>query len=141
VYEARFAIDTVSRVSVSVPIWLTFTRIELATPSRMPRLRRSTLVTKRSSPTICTRSPRARVSEAQPSQSSSAMPSSIETIGYLSHRSTQKATNPSESSSASLARQDVAAVAVDLTRRRIEANGDVVARHVPGGALSPRPAP
>ena len=50
---------TASSVSVSVPIWLTLTRIELATPAPMPRSRRSVLVTKRSSPTSCTRSPSA----------------------------------------------------------------------------------
>ena len=72
---------TVSSVSVSVPIWFTLTRIELATPASMPRSRRSTLVTKRSSPTSCTVAPRRWVMSAQPSQSSSAMPSSIDTIG------------------------------------------------------------
>ena len=46
-----------SSVSVSVPIWLTLTRIELATPESIPRRRRSVLVTNRSSPTSCTRSP------------------------------------------------------------------------------------
>ena len=43
--------------SVSVPIWFTFTRIAFATPSSIPRRRKSTFVTKRSSPTSCTRSP------------------------------------------------------------------------------------
>ena len=38
-------------VSVSVPIWLTLTRIELAMPSAMPWARRFSLVTNRSSPT------------------------------------------------------------------------------------------
>ena len=71
----------VSSVSVSVPIWFTFTRIELATCSRMPRDRRSTFVTNRSSPTICSFAPSFRVSAAQPSQSSSASPSSMLTIG------------------------------------------------------------
>ncbi len=41
----------------------------------------SALVTKRSSPTSCTFLPMASVSAFQPAQSSSAMPSSIETIG------------------------------------------------------------
>ena len=67
-----------SSVSVSVPIWLTFTRIELPTPSSMPRRRRSGFVTKRSSPTSWTESPSSRVSCVQPSQSSSAAPSSID---------------------------------------------------------------
>ena len=53
----RWASSTASRVSVRVPIWLTLTRIELATPASMPRASRSTLVTKRSSPTSCTRPP------------------------------------------------------------------------------------
>ena len=73
--------STASSVSVSVPIWLTFTRIELATPASMPRASRSVFVTKRSSPTSCTRSPSSRVSSAQPSQSSSEQPSSTDTIG------------------------------------------------------------
>ena len=47
-------VSTTSSVSVSVPIWLTLTRIALALPSSMPRARRSALVTKRSSPTSWT---------------------------------------------------------------------------------------
>ena len=43
-----------SRVSVSVPIWLTLIRIELATPSSMPLARIAGLVTNRSSPTSWT---------------------------------------------------------------------------------------
>ena len=68
-------------VSLSVPIWLTLIRIELATPESIPRLSRSVLVTNRSSPTSCTRSPSFSVSARQPSQSSSSIPSSIERIG------------------------------------------------------------
>ena len=68
-------------VSVSVPIWLTLTRIELATPESIPRFNRSVFVTNRSSPTSCTVSPIRSVSVRQPSQSSSSMPSSIERIG------------------------------------------------------------
>ncbi len=41
-------------VSVSVPIWFTLTRMELAHPSSIPRCSRSTLVTNRSSPTSWT---------------------------------------------------------------------------------------
>ena len=74
-YEAPLARATVSSVSVSVPIWLSLTKMALATPSRMPRSRIPALVTKMSSPTSCTRSPNAFVQAAQPSQSSSAMPS------------------------------------------------------------------
>ena len=80
-YDAPLASATVSSVSVSVPIWLSLTRMALATPSRMPRSRISALVTKMSSPTSCTRPPSALVEAAQPSQSSSAMPSSSDTIG------------------------------------------------------------
>jgi hypothetical protein len=68
-------------VSDKVPIWLTLIRIELPTPVSIPRCRRWTLVTKRSSPTSWTFSPIESVRAFQPSQSSSSMPSSIETIG------------------------------------------------------------
>ncbi|CPB46787.1 Uncharacterised protein [Mycobacterium tuberculosis] len=47
----------------------------------MPSSSRSGLVTKMSSPTICTRSPIEAVSAAQPSQSSSDSGSSIDTSG------------------------------------------------------------
>ena len=70
-----------SSVSDSVPIWFTLTRIAFATPASMPRRRRSGFVTNRSSPTSWTRSPSALGQSFQPSQSSSSMPSSIETIG------------------------------------------------------------
>ena len=89
VASCECARPTVSSVSVSVPIWLTLTRMALATPSVDAALEARVLVTNRSSPTSCTRPPSALVSDAQPSQSSSAMPSSIETIGYLSHRPTK----------------------------------------------------
>src|SRR5205814_9050033 len=64
-------------------------RMALAMPSLMPRERRVVLVTKRSSPTswifffevllpiLCVR-------DFHPAQSSSAMPSSMDTIGYFS---------------------------------------------------------
>ena len=68
---------------MSVPIWLTFTRIALATPSFMPFLRNSGFVTNRSSPTSCVVPPSAAVSFFQPSQSDSAQPSSTDQIGYL----------------------------------------------------------
>ena len=71
-----------SMVSVTVPIWLSLIRMELAMPSSMPRCRSSVLVTKMSSPTswICCRACRSGC--FQPSQSSSARPSSRETMGY-----------------------------------------------------------
>ena len=81
--------EIAASVSVSVPIWLTLMRIELPTPASMPRFRRSTLVTKRSSPTSWTVSPISSVSAFQPSQSSSSMPSSIDRIGYLPASSPQ----------------------------------------------------
>ena len=65
--------QAVSSVSVRVPIWLTFTRMALATPPAMPRSSRSTFVTKMSSPTSWTRPPSALVCATQPSQSSSAI--------------------------------------------------------------------
>ena len=76
-----------SSVSVSEPIWLTFTRIELAVPVSIPLRRNSMLVTKKSSPTSCNLSPSASVSFFQPSQSLSAQPSSIEMIGYFAPES------------------------------------------------------
>ena len=80
-YALRPARATVSSVSESVPIWLTLTRIAFATPRSMPSRSRTGLVAKRSSPTSWTRSPSRSVSRRQPSQSSSAIPSSIDTIG------------------------------------------------------------
>ena len=68
-------------VSVSVPIWLTLIRIELATCILIPSRRRAGLVTKQSSPTSWVPPPMRSVSSRHPSQSSSARPSSIETIG------------------------------------------------------------
>jgi len=81
VYAARVAMPTVSSVSVRVPIWLTLMRMELATAASIPRCSRSTFVTNRSSPTSCTEPERRCVTRLQPSQSSSAMPSSMDTIG------------------------------------------------------------
>ena len=82
------AISIASMVSVSVPIWLSLIRTELAAPSSMPRAMRSVFVTSRSSPTSWTATRAARRASCQPGQSSSARPSSIETIGY---RATQSA--------------------------------------------------
>ena len=48
-----------SSVSVTVPIWFSFTSSALPTPSAMPRFRISGLVTNTSSPTSCTVSPSA----------------------------------------------------------------------------------
>ncbi len=73
-----------SIVSVSVPIWFSLMRMLLATPSSMPRWNRLVLVTNTSSPTNWILSPSRSVINFQPSQSSSAKPSSIEQIGYFS---------------------------------------------------------
>src|SRR5918996_4008301 len=78
---------TTSRVSVSVPIWLGFTRIALAARARIPASSRSGFVTNRSSPTIWHRPPRASVAAVHPSQSSSPSGSSIDSIGKRSRRS------------------------------------------------------
>jgi hypothetical protein len=61
---------------------VTLIRIELPVALSMPRERRSTFVTNRSSPTSWQRSPILSVRSFQPCQSSSDMPSSIEKIGY-----------------------------------------------------------
>ena len=81
VYPAFRAISIAARVSVRVPIWLTLTRIEFAAPVSMPCCRTAVWVTNKSSPTSCTRSPNRAVSARQPSQSSSAIPSSMVMIG------------------------------------------------------------
>ena len=91
-YEAPRACSMTSRVSVSVPIWLTLTRMAVPMPSLIPRPRRSGFVTKMSSPTTWHRPPSSDVRAAQPSQSSSARGSSIETMGKESSRPRQNAT-------------------------------------------------
>src|SRR3954465_7208491 len=97
VYPARAAIAIASSVSVSVPIWLTLIRIELATPSSMPRLKMEGLVTKRSSPTSWILSPTVSVSSFQPAQSFSDMPSSMDTMaGYWRTQLAQNSTICSE---------------------------------------------
>src|SRR5229473_1320005 len=88
-YPALRASSMASMVSVTVPIWLSLIRMALAIPSLMPRERRAVLVTKRSSPTswiffFDDLLPMLCVRDFQPAQSSSAMPSSIETMGYFS---------------------------------------------------------
>ena len=87
----RFASSTASSVSVSVPIWFTFTRMLLPQPFVDAALAAaSTLVTNRSSPTSWTLPPSSAVSFFQPSQSSSDRPSSIERIGHLRRARFQK---------------------------------------------------
>src|SRR5216683_1141240 len=80
------------RLAEPVLIW----PAALAMPSLMPRERRSVLVTKRSSPTswilfLDDLLPMLCVKDFQPAQSSSAMPSSIETMGYFSAQLVQYA--------------------------------------------------
>ncbi|MNL74434.1 hypothetical protein D3C87_2000720 [compost metagenome] len=60
--------------------------MELAIFLSMPSFRILVLVTNRSSPTSCTLAARRSVRIFQPSQSPSAMPSSMEMMGYLSHQ-------------------------------------------------------
>ncbi len=83
-YELRFAKLTVSIVSVNEPIWFTLTKTAFATPFSIPSCKRFTFVTNKSSPTNWHLEPINFVCSAQPAQSSSAIPSSIEMIGYLS---------------------------------------------------------
>ena len=85
----------VSRVSVTVPIWLSFIRMELATPFSMPSLRMALLVQNKSSPTNSILLPRVSVSFFQPAQSFSAKPSSMEMMGYCLTQSAQSATSSS----------------------------------------------
>jgi hypothetical protein len=73
-YPASRAIWIASSVSVSVPIWLSLIRIEFAIPRSIPSRRIAGFLTKMSSPTSCSRSPRRSVSSFQPSQSCSAIP-------------------------------------------------------------------
>src|ERR1700730_10475663 len=85
-----------SMVYVPLPIWFSLMRMALAMPSLMPRERRAVLVTKRSSPTswiffLDDLLPMLCVRDFQPAQSSSAMASSIETIGYFSAQLVQYA--------------------------------------------------
>src|SRR5882762_3351525 len=85
-----------SMVSVTLPIWFSLMRMALAMPSLTPRERRAVLVTKRSSPTswilfLDDLLPMLCVRDFQPAQSSSAMPSSMETMGYFSTQPVQYA--------------------------------------------------
>ena len=87
VIPARCAMLIALIVSVSVPIWFSLIKIELATPLSIPFCNLSVLVTNKSSPTSWIFLPKAWVSLPQFSQSSSARPSSIERIGYFLIRS------------------------------------------------------
>jgi len=72
-----------SRVSLTEPIWLSLMSAELATFFSMPSAMMAGLVTNRSSPTSWAFSPSCAVMAAQPSQSCSARPSSIDHTGYF----------------------------------------------------------
>ena len=78
---AAFAIEITSKVSVKVPIWFGFTKIQFADFSFIPLLKRFTFVTNKSSPTIWTLLPISFVIFFHDSQSSSAKGSSIDFIG------------------------------------------------------------
>ena len=80
-YPELCANVTASNVSDNVPIWFTFTNNAFAAPRVIPSSIRSGFVTNKSSPTICTRDPNCEVNAIQPSQSSSASGSSIDTNG------------------------------------------------------------
>ena len=95
-YPASAAILMAASVSVSVPIWFTLIRMELAIFLSMPSLRILVLVTNRSSPTSCIFLPSALVNVAQPAQSCSAMPSSMLMIGYFAASFAKYFTNSSE---------------------------------------------
>jgi hypothetical protein len=71
-----------SSVSVRVPIWFSLMRIELAMPLSMPA-RGARVGDEEVVADELHLAPSLSVSSFQPSQSSSARPSSIETIGYF----------------------------------------------------------
>ncbi|MPN19463.1 hypothetical protein SDC9_166832 [bioreactor metagenome] len=91
-YPALLAISIASKVSVIVPIWLTLTNIEFATPASIPLSNLSVLVTNKSSPTNCNLFPNLSVNNFHPSQSSSSNPSSIVIIGKFVDQSSYNST-------------------------------------------------
>src|SRR6185503_4397703 len=80
-------------VSVTVPIWLTFTSSAFPIPLSIPCCNLVTFVTKRSSPTNWHLLPIVLVSNFHPSQSSSAIPSSMDAMGYCFTHFSQYFTN------------------------------------------------
>ena len=94
------------------------------------------LVTKRSSPTSWTLSPSLSVSSFQPSQSSSARPSSIETMGYWRAQSSQKSTISSLEVSSRLSdflkTYLLVFLVVELAGGGVERDGDLLAGLVAG---------
>ncbi len=111
-----------SRVSVSVPIWLTLIKIEFAAPSSMPRWRNFDVGHKKIVADELHACRRPSASDFfQPSQSFSAIPSSIEMIGYLPHQSVQYAAISSlESSRLSLFLKMYLPSLIKLARCRVE---------------------
>ena len=115
---------------MSVPIWFTLTRIALPTCSSMPRRRKSTFVTKRSSPTSWTRPPRRSVSVCQPCP--------VVLAEAVLDRDDREAVaevgpevdHPGAVERAALALEPVDAVVDELARRGVERERDLVA--VPG---------
>ena len=90
------------------------------------------LVTNRSSPTSWHLAPIASVSAFQPSQSSSAMPSSIETIGIARDEVGEVLGHAGAVERLALALHVVLAVLEELGRGAIERQHDVLARLVAG---------
>ena len=100
--------------------------------SSIPLARIAGLVTNRSSPTSWISSPRVSVSCRQPSQSPSARPSSIETIGNRSHRPSSQLHHALRVERLALAGQVVAAVLEELAGGDVQAQDDVLAQLVAG---------
>ena len=78
---AVFAAFQAASVSVMVPRWFGFSSTVLAAPCFAASATRAASVTRKSSPTICSRWPYSLVKATKPAKSSSASGSSIETIG------------------------------------------------------------
>src|SRR5882724_1875710 len=78
---ARLPASRAAFVSVTVPAWLGLISTALQAPDAAASFTRAALVTRKSSPMICTFFPAAAVNFFMPSASSSARGSSIDTIG------------------------------------------------------------
>ena len=105
-------------------------------PSEMPRAKIFGLVTKMSSPTSWIFLPSSRVASFQPSQSSSARPSSIETMGYWRTQLAQNSTICSEvraDLSDFLKTYFLDGAIVELARGGIDGDGNLLAGLVAGG--------
>ena len=121
-------------VSVSVPIWLTLTRIELAMPSAMPSASRFSLVTNRSSPTswMLPAEPLGQRS-FQPAMSSSAMPVLDRRDRIIADQGRRNSRPSARASGVSLSpAMHIGAVLEEFGRRAVERDQHVVARRVAG---------